>query len=393
MNFISFSCHKSYSNFFYVWFFDLSSSFIKAYFEYIYSEINNFSVMIELINLICLNIADLLAGFFVLYTHINSKSDKENNEARRTSSNQIKLIYNDLSIKKNKYLLIFLISVLELVGRSTDLFYYIYFDSIRIRDGEISWLISIDILSRIIFSKIILKSRLYNHHILSIIMTVIGLCSMSISAFIAINSYELSRWPYFSFIFLKFITIPLEDVINKILLTNKFLLPQSLMFMRGLYNLIMLLIIIPILYFTNELKLDFYFNENEIGYVIQISLLIFFIAFTLLKSFYIMKVIYIFTPQHVAFLNVVFYMIRLLRCRITTGDQSLIIISDSVFLIIIIFSTLLFNEMIVINICGLNDNTKDGFLIKEKKEFNDTTDSSKFLESEDIDKSQDNTNI
>jgi hypothetical protein len=212
---------------------------------------------------------------------------------------------------------------------------------------------------------------------------------MSISAFIAINSYELSRWPYFSFIFLKFITIPLEDVINKILLTNKFLLPQSLMFMRGLYNLIMLLIIIPILYFTNELKLDFYFNENEIGYIIQISLLIFFIAFTLLKSFYIMKVIYIFTPQHVAFLNVVFYMIRLLRCRITTGDQSLIIISDSVFLIIIIFSTLLFNEMIVVNACGLNENTKDGFLIKEKKELNETTDSSKFIESEEIDKTQD----
>ena len=389
MVFISFSCHTSYSNFFYVWFFDLSSSFIKAYFEYIYSEINNFSVMIELINLVCLNIGDLLAGFFVLYTYINSKSNKENNEARRASNNQVKLIYNDLSIKKNKYLLIFLISILELIGRSTDLFYYIYIDSTRIRDGEISWLISIDILSRIIFSKIILKSRLYNHHILSIIMTVIGLCSMSISAFIAINSNELSRWPYFAFTFVKFITVPLEDVINKILLTNKFLLPQSLMFMRGLYNLVMLLFIIPTLYFINELKLDFYFNENEIGYIIQISLVIFFIAFTLLKSFFIMKVIYIFTPQHVAFLNVVFYMLRLLRCRITTGDKSLIIISDSIFLAIIIFSTLLFNEMIVVKACGLHDNTKDGFLIKEKEEFNDTTDSSKFMESEDIDKTQD----
>ena len=389
MNFISFSCHKSYSNFFYVWFFDLSSSFIKAYFEYIYSEINNFSVMIELINLVCLNIGDLLAGFFVLYTYINSKSNKENNEARRASNNQVKLIYNDLSIKKNKYLLIFLISILELIGRSTDLFYYIYIDSTRIRDGEISWLISIDILSRIIFSKIILKSRLYNHHILSIIMTVIGLCSMSISAFIAINSNELSRWPYFAFTFVKFIAVPLEDVINKILLTNKFLLPQSLMFMRGLYNLVMLLFIIPTLYFINELKLDFLFNENEIGYIIQISLVIFFIAFTLLKSFFIMKVIYIFTPQHVAFLNVVFYMLRLLRCRITTGDKSLIIISDSIFLAIIIFSTLLFNEMIVVKACGLHDNTKDGFLIKEKEEFNDTTDSSKFMESEDIDKTQD----
>ena len=389
MDFISFSCHKSYSNFFFVWLFDLSSSFIKTYFEYIYSEINNSSVMIEIINLVCLNIGDLLAGFFVLYTHINSKSNKENSEVRRTSSNQVKLIYNDLSIKKNKYLLILLISILELIGRSTDLFYYIYIDSTRIRDGEISWLISIDILSRIIFSKMILNSRLYNHHILSIILTVIGLCSMSLSAFIAINSYELSRWPYFAFIFVKFIIVPLEDVINKILLTDKFLLPQSLMFMRGLYNLAMLLIIIPTLYFANELKLDFFFNEKEIGYIIQISLMIFFIAFTLLKSFFIMKVIYIFTPQHVAFLNVVFYMLRLLRCRIMTGDKSLIIISDSIFLTIIIFSTLLFNEMIVVKACGLYDNTKDGYLIKEKKELIDTTDSSKFIESEEIDKSQD----
>jgi len=375
--------------FFFVWLFDLSSSFIKTYFEYIYSEINNSSVMIELINLVCLNIGDLLAGFFVLYTHINSKSNKENSEVRRTSSNQVKLIYNDLSIKKNKYLLILLISIFELIGRSTDLFYYIYIDSTRIRDGEISWLISIDILSRIIFSKMILNSRLYNHHILSIILTVIGLCSMSLSAFIAINSYELSRWPYFAFIFVKFIIVPLEDVINKILLTDKFLLPQSLMFMRGLYNLAMLLIIIPTLYFANELKLDFFFNEKEIGYIIQISLMIFFIAFTLLKSFFIMKVIYIFTPQHVAFLNVVFYMLRLLRCRIMTGDKSLIIISDSIFLTIIIFSTLLFNEMIVVKACGLYDNTKDGYLIKEKKELIDTTDSSKFIESEEIDKSQD----
>lgn len=112
MDFISFSCHKSYSNFFFVWFFDLSSSFIKAYFEYIYSDINNSSVMIELINLVCLNIGDLLAGFFVLYTHLNSKSKKEINEERRISDNQVKLIYNDLSIKKNKYALVNYLSFL-----------------------------------------------------------------------------------------------------------------------------------------------------------------------------------------------------------------------------------------------------------------------------------------
>ena len=390
MGIITISWYSSYYNFIIVFLLDLFSTLIKGYFEeVIYSDINRVNLMIELLNLIFLNVADLLAGILVLYTYKNSKSIKSKELVEKhTSKNSIELIYNDLSIKRNKFYLILIISILEFIGRSTDFFYYLFLGTKRIRDGEITWLISIDILSRILFSYIILESKLYKHHILSIILTIIGLSSMSICAFIVINSEELTNWIYFLFIALKFIVIPLEDVINKILLTNKFLLPQSLIFWRGLYNLGMFFILIPILKYLSNFNFSIDFNNKQLEYFIQILLVSSFVIFLFFKSFFTMKVIYIFSPQHIAFINVVFYMIRLLRCRIYNNDVLAVIISDIFFLIIIIFSTLIFNEMIIIESCGLNENTKNGFLIKEEREFKDLK-SSRVTESEDTNKSRD----
>jgi hypothetical protein len=274
------------------------------------------------------------------------------------------------------------------VARSTDFFYLLILGYDKIRDGEITWLISLDILSRFLFSHFILNQIFYKHHILSIFLTLIGLCSMSITAFIAINSKELMNWPYFIFISIKFIIYALEDVTNKILLINKFLLPQALMFWRGIYNFFMILILFPVVYFIKLTKYQIEFDNKGINLIWQILLIVFIIPIVFLKSFLIMKVIYIFTPQHVAFVNVVFYMLRLLRCRIFSADNVILISDDVIFLLIIIFSTLLFNEMIIINSCGLSENTKVGFLIKEEKEIKDTH-SSQFINTEDINKSRD----
>lgn len=393
MGFISVSFYRTYSYFIFVWVLEITAALLKGYFELKYTEQIYFFTIIELFYLICLNIGDLLAGFLVLYTQINSKSEKKEEELmvkKRTKSSKIQiiLIYNDLSIKKNKYYLILLISILEFVVRSTDFFYYLILATERIRDGEITWLISIDILSRFFFSKFILKGSIYKHHILSIVLTLFGLCSMSISAFFAIKSYEIANWPYFLFIITKFILSPLEDVINKILLINKFLLPHVLMFWRGVYIFGILLIMVPIVIFTKAIQFNkINFDTEGFNFVIQILLIILLIPILFLKSFFTMKVIYIFSPQHIGFLNVTLYTLRLLRCRIFSEDKIIYIIADLIFLMIIIFSSLLFNEMIIINACGFNENTKVGFLIKEKKE--QETDSSQIDESEDINRSRD----
>jgi hypothetical protein len=103
MNLISISFYRTYYYFIIVLFLDLLNKFIKDYFDTIYSSAENIKT-IELFNLICYNIADLLSGFLVLYTYVSSKSVKEETIVKKKSKNiiQYELIYNDLSIRKNK---------------------------------------------------------------------------------------------------------------------------------------------------------------------------------------------------------------------------------------------------------------------------------------------------
>jgi hypothetical protein len=372
MSLVSISFYKTYYYFVIVLSLDLLNKLIKDHFDTIYSPEENIKI-IELFNLICYNVADLLSGFLVLYTYISSRSDKKETIVKKKSKNVIQydLIYNDLSIRENKYSFILLISFLEFIGRFSDFFFYLILNINRIRDGEITWLISIDILSRIVFSNLILKSKIYNHHILSIILTILGLCSMSAGAFIIIKDTELSNWPYFISLAIKFVILSLEDVINKLLLTDKFLLPQSLMFLRGLFNSIMFVLFILFIYLMKFMDFSFNINDSKSNIYIQISLIIVYTFFAFLRSFSVIKVIDIFSPQHVSFINVIFYLFRLLNCRINSKDNIALIINDSLCLFIIAFSTLVFNEILIIKACGLDENTKNGFLEKEKKEKED----------------------
>ena len=372
MSLVSISFYKTYYYFVIVLSLDLLNKLIKDHFDTIYSPEENIKI-IELFNLICYNVADLLSGFLVLYTYISSRSDKKETIVKKKSKNVIQydLIYNDLSIREKKYSFILLISFLEFIGRFSDFFFYLILNINRIRDGEITWLISIDILSRIVFSNLILKSKIYNHHILSIILTILGLCSMSAGAFIIIKDTELSNWPYFISLAIKFVILSLEDVINKLLLTDKFLLPQSLMFLRGLFNSIMFVFFILFIYLMKYMDFSFNINDSKSNIYIQISLIIVYTFFAFLRSFSVIKVIDIFSPQHVSFINVIFYLFRLLNCRINSKDNIALIINDSLCLFIIAFSTLVFNEILIIKTCGLDENTKNGFLEKEKKEKED----------------------
>ena len=79
------------------------------------------------------------------------------------------------------------------MARSTDLLYLLIIGKIPIRIGQVNWLISIDIFSRIIISRMILKTKIYRYHILSIILTIIGFFSMSICTFKTITKHELDN--------------------------------------------------------------------------------------------------------------------------------------------------------------------------------------------------------
>lgn len=397
MSLFSFSCFKSYYYFIIFWLLDLSITIIRDL--YLEQEIKSEEYMkgTEFIYISCLNLDDLLAGFLVLYTFIKMRKTKDENalieknrESKRSKKKEkisYELIYNKTSVKNNKFIYLLLISLLEFVARSTDLLYLLIIGKIPIRIGQVNWLISIDIFSRIIISRIILKTKIYRHHILSIILTIIGLFSMSICAFKVIIENELENWPYFLFIIGKYILLPLEDVINKVLLTDEFLLPHYLMFYRGIFNFIMLGILSASVFLPKPKIVKFlYFSQftTEKEKHIQILVKVIFTILSFFRAFCLLRVIDIFSPQHVSFLNTTFSLYQLFKCRTKSRDDKFITSIDAIFLLIIILGTLIFNEIIILNFFGLNKNTKKNYIIKEQLESKELSKSFSEEESNDL---------
>ena len=385
MAFFSFSCQKSYFYLLGFWIIDFLISMHRMI--YLPGEISSIESMkkSEFIYINLKTVSDLCAGFLILHTYIRMK--KINQKEEQKTVEKVKSILS----RKNKYMLIFLISLLEFICRSTDFFYLIIIKKFTIRAGEIAWLISVDFFARIFISRRVLKFRLFRHHYFSIVLIILGFFSMSICAFESISEYELNNWPYFIFIIIKNILLPLEDVYNKILLTDKFLLPHYLMFWRGLFNCIFLTLLGLCIIVPGVIEYNFN-TPDEMNSNITIFLLhkIIFIIFSFCRAFIYLKVVDIFSPQHVAFCNAAFYLYLLILCRCKNDKNILILIVDIFSLIVIIFATLIFNELIIINAFGFNQNTKKGFIKKEMLELQNINSLENHEDEEDSEENEEN---
>lgn len=370
MGLFSFTFYKGYFYFIGFWIADSIRSLVERNLEKKEEkpddEQNKKDIIINIFKLICLNFSDLLAGFLVLYTYI--KSFKKKNKTIERESKLIlkrRLIYRDLSIKTNSKYLIILSSLLDLIARSVFLIFFIsnIKNAKKLDNQQIDWLISLDISSRAIFSRIILKTKLQKHHFVSIYICLIGFILMSTSDIYYLIKQHFN-FLYIFFIFPKFILFPFADVINEILLTSHFLLPQILMFVRGVYEFIILFIFCVFYLLFSEISYLSFFSKffSEIGYGIIFILVCFF------RTFCLMKVLYLYNSQHVSFLIIIFPFINFISGLFDGKVKNSLNynIMQLISLIIIFFGTLLYNEIIIINACGLNENTKKGLLIKEK---------------------------
>ena len=396
MELISFNCSKSYYYFLVFWAFDLFYSTIDYLTIMLYEQKYIFIKENNYLNLLSINISDLLAGFLVLITHIRSKSAKENSEIIKDKipNNRYELIYNDLSIKDYKYLLIFIVSTLDLIGRSSKFIYYLVFpeEDYKMHLNYTIWLISVDVLSRIFFLKIILKVDLYKHHIFSIILLIIGFLPMDISGIINIAK-ENHAW-YILFLIPKNILFPLGDTLSKIILTDKFVLPQHLMFYKGLINFITHLIALPILLLSKALAFKDEAGTNYFSNFTFKAILL--IILNIISKFFeqicIYEILYIFTPQHVCFVNAVSWMIIFIKNFFFDKNSIHFLIINIIAFLVVIFGTLLFNEMIIINAYNLNKDTKIKILEREKNDFLQFEDSMAIGDVNDISKDENEVN-
>ena len=361
---------------------------LRAIIEFYLSRIerlpneNENEAEIDLLELICLNISDIFAGFLVLNTNnIISKMIKEKEEKidkkkyeKTDSGNTIELIYRKTQIEiKGKYF-IFLASILDFFARSV---FFIYsFTMIKgqeneykkLKEWEIDWLILFDILSRVIFSKIFFKTKLYRHHFVSVIICIFGFIIMSTLDIISISKNDNKNYIYLFFVLPKYILFPLEDVINESIFRKNFIFPQKLMFIRGILEFFIIFVLCLILVLSRKIEFNKFFIENNLS--LQIIFRLFFIIVSFFRTFFLMKVIYLYNSQYVSFLIIVFSFSNFFKSFSSwendDAEKQILKILQIIPLIIVLFGTLIYNEILIVNIWGLNENTKKNILIKEE---------------------------
>ena len=376
MGFISFSFNKAYFYFIIYWIINVINSIEVSFFEKYSQYSDEYQKEFNLLYLVCVNLGEMLSGILVLITKIKMNYLKRK-EVQNSIEKFSKIAYKDLSLKnsKNKYILLILMSILDFLGRGIDFLYLLIFNTINLEPRHISWLISVDILSRIYFCRSVLKLKIYKHHKYSLILCSIGFFIMTLFSLQSIffdkkgeyNTFK--NWVYIMFIIAQKIFFSSGDIMSKILLTDKFFLVHYLMFYKSFICFLFFIILIPILFSTSNLSYSNFEKLFQTGDIhIHILLKIFLIILGFFGCFSIFKIIDIFTPIHVGFINIVFALLEVIRFAvISDGKEHLIyIIAYIICLLVIGFGTLIFTEIIIINACGLNEYTHEGFLIKEQ---------------------------
>ena len=318
-------------------------------------------------------ISDLFAGFLVLYIKCASKSKKINNKALKTQS-QSELIYTKLDkLKKNFYIKFIIIVVLDYISRSRAWISYAITKAISeeiFHSFKNNIKITLDIIMRYIFSIFILKIIVYKHRIFSMITIGIGFALLIINdillMFYGSDKYDIGKTLIFTGISsIIGLTYPLEDTFVKQIFLEDYLNPAKFQFYRGIAESILIAVITPILFFSFQIKLDLgYYNLNIVIPTIIIRLLANFF-----KSYITLKIIYHYSSQSVSFLLIsqsfggsITRLIEIFIKGIGEEWKIIFILLEIISILIILFASLVYDEIIIINKWRFNENVKLGII-------------------------------
>ena len=341
-------------------------------------------VIDQYIALILINIADLLAIFLILYSKWATKSNKIETKGTKIQSD---LIYKKFDkLKKIFYIKLIVVAVLDYISHSS---YWISYSITRATAGNFSTTlpknikIALDIIVRYILSVFILKIVVYKHRIFSMITIGIGLAIFIINDILLIifgSNYELSKTFIFAAIAsISGFTYPIEDTLIKQIFSEEYLFPANFQFYRGITELILIAVITPILFFSFKLKLVFVGNVS-----IMIPALIINALADFIKSFITFKIIYHYSSQSVSFLRIsqsfgssITKFIGIFgnnnnKNNIDRGWKIILIILEFISVIIILFASLVYDEIVIINKWGLNKNVKLGIIYRGVLDTKDT---------------------
>ena len=333
----------------------------RFFYSYIFTISNFFSII----------------PLFITSIRSRKRRDEKSNLSRtktEKSNLSLELLYSkDSPISFTKLLIkTFLVSLFDLVAQFSDVIFYIF---IAINDLEINFLIVFKILFKYFLSNLILKTSYYRHHNFSVMINIICLILISIIDIYKIcNNWDINYILFLLLIIFDSIFYALEDVVGKKALIEEFLSPYSILFYKGIYETLLLIIFsIPFFFIKIEDQNIFYIFVMKLNSFSNI----FFVFVSMLTNFAYNVFIWIindrFSPNDLAMVMVLQGFIDKIYILIFNYEQFKEDLFETIYLIsiyfILIISACIHNETIIINCCGLNEYTKKNINIKSEKDF------------------------
>ena len=286
----------------------------------------------------------------------------------------------DSTKKREKFLKLSFISILYF--STYTFFYYTNFITTTNFYGNISMVTELFYFS--LLDRIILGNKIYSHHFFSMILitiSIIGLYILLIIKFIENNEWDAWRdfiFPtilnFIVYFFFCFYLIKSKSYIDKY-----FISPYEIIIFLGIFCLILLLIFEPITFFipcdNPVMCYEGHFAGIISGFKLikcgkDILLCCFWIIFLFMTCYGLWLTVAYLSPTH--FLTsdsiITFELNILLDCY----NPYFILMNNPlfyIFSIITIFGCLIYNEIIIIQICGLNFNTRNEIINRQITDF------------------------
>jgi hypothetical protein len=315
--------------------------------------------------------------FNTLKNNINQKKEKksvENSDIMKNNGqswiNPQDKVRNDLKkVKRTKKIMS--IGILIVILLILNIFNLMYRDKYSgygwnnvFHIGKQSIGVFFEIIFFIILSMVIMKNKIYRHHFVSLVVILLNLILLIISFIICFPDCIIQIFIYYyfySFLFCLFC------ILGKRYLNLYFNSPYKIMLFIGIISLIIIFIFDIIMFsiFDNNdehiNKYGIIFGFKNMTNFISIFAFIFDVIFHFFSNIGIWMTIYYYTPFHYIISESISEYLFILYDFILFGrgyKVSDIILYTIIYIINLIFF-LVFNEIIILNICGLNYNVKE----------------------------------
>ena len=357
-------------------------------------SMNSKDVAQPFLNTYLFSVSDFLAIIPYLIVFLRSRRIK-GEEIRLAKINSIKgsFLYNKGDKKsKNFYWLNILVALFDFGSHISSLLFYIVYgrNERSISENNLSSLLIFNTVIIYVLSRFVLKTYFYKHHYFSFLINVICILTLgTIDIINIINTDDKDKGSTGMVIFyiikkiLSIVFYAVEDVIGKKLLMEEFISIYTLLLYRAIFGTIFMIIFsIPFIFvkvtdtsnpnnpvteiiFNRILKLFEDFNAYRI------------ILFTITNLFYnifIWLIIDKFSPSHYSISIILESFGTLIRLWITEPEKTDLPVLRMFIFFILIFASFIHTELIVINYCDLQKNTKLFLDEIEKSEFKNIDD-------------------